>query len=219
MKFFPRIAHRIYRIVVKLLLQFNYDFSVWKATNLNNAPYIYCANHFSSSDAHFVTSLMKEDLHMMVGPGFAIPIVKTFLHFTEQIPALSKEDRLKALDKAKGYLDKDESVFIFPEGKLNKDLGLFYPGIAKLHLQTKKDIVAIGLIAPSRRLKKKRSSLAQRDMVIVSRNYYANLSEPLNYIEDVRGMSEDEALDYIINKIKSKIQFLIDDIKTNKFWS
>ncbi|MFA6784851.1 MAG: 1-acyl-sn-glycerol-3-phosphate acyltransferase, partial [Sphaerochaeta sp.] len=70
MKPISRILHSIYRSVVKLSLQVNYDFQTWQEADLPSGPKLFCSNHFSSSDVHFVTTLMKDPLHVVIGPGF-----------------------------------------------------------------------------------------------------------------------------------------------------
>ena len=79
MRALPRFLHSIYRTWVRIMLSVGYDFKVWRQEELPPGPKIYVSNHFSSSDAHFVTTLMDEPIHMVVGPGFNSPIVRTFL--------------------------------------------------------------------------------------------------------------------------------------------
>ena len=119
MNVFRLFLHRTYRKVVKIILALSYDFQTWQECELPSGPKIFCSNHFSSSDVHFVTTLSDDVLHIVIGPGFGIPVVGSFLGWTEQIPALTKEDRKQVVAKAVSYLQKGESVYIFPEGGLN----------------------------------------------------------------------------------------------------
>ncbi|MDD3928810.1 MAG: lysophospholipid acyltransferase family protein [Sphaerochaeta sp.] len=223
MKTHSRILHRIYRKVVKILLALAYDFQTWEEEELPPGPKIFCSNHFSSSDAHFVTTLTRDTLHMVIGPGFGIPVVGSFLGWTEQIKALEKEDRKNVVPKAVEYLRKGESVYIFPEGELNvqETLKPFRKGIALMYLAYPCPIIPIGLIAPKRRVRNKRSRAAGRSMTVVSRNYYANIGKSMEFPEALEMAKEDkdEACRMITDRLSSTIETLIEQIKTDKFWS
>ena len=223
MKPVSRILHRVYRSVVKILLRLNYDFQTWQKGQLPEGPKIFCSNHFSSSDVHFVTTLTDDLLHMVIGPGFSIPVVGSFLGWTEQIPALTKEDRKKVVSEAISYLKKGESVYIFPEGALNTQETLmeFKTGIADIYLGTGCPVIPIGLIAPKRRVRSKRSRAAGRTMTIVSRNYYANIGDPMHFPHalKVAERSVQESRTMIIAELRQTIDALIHEIKTEKFWS
>jgi 1-acyl-sn-glycerol-3-phosphate acyltransferase len=93
MKPLSLFLHHIYRTVVKVGLALNYDFFTWQEEALPKGPKLFCSNHFSSSDVHFVTTLTNEPLHMVIGPAFGIPVIGSFLGWTEQIKALNREDR------------------------------------------------------------------------------------------------------------------------------
>ncbi len=223
MKKRARFLHGVYRTIIRLILQLNYDFQVWQETELPPGPKIYCSNHFSSSDANFVTTLMPEPLHMVIGPGFGIPVVGSFLHWTEQIPALTNEDKHQVVDCAVEYLKQGDSVYIFPEGRLNtiEQLDIFRAGLARIYLKNPVPVVPIGLIAPKRRVRRKQSQVAGREMTVVSKNYYANIGEPMEFPEALEVSKTDpkRAEEMIMEAVKSEVSRLIADIKTNKFWS
>ncbi len=218
-----RFLHSIYRTFIRISLQMNYDFQVWEEQPLPPGPKIYCSNHFSSSDAHFVTTLMREPLHMVVGPGYGIPIVKTFLRLTQQIPALTSEDRSLVVSRATEYLDSGDSIYIFPEGRLNTqgELDIFRPGLARMYLANPVPVIPIGLIAPKRRVRNKRSQMAGRQMTVVSKNYYANIGKPMEFPQALELAKTDPkaAEQLITSAVKEEVGRLIEDIKTNKFWS
>ncbi|MDY4609358.1 MAG: lysophospholipid acyltransferase family protein [Sphaerochaetaceae bacterium] len=223
MKKRARFLHGIYRTIIRLILQLNYDFQVWQETELPPGPKLYCSNHFSSSDANFVTTLMPEPLHMVIGPGFGIPIVKNFLHWTEQIPALTSENKHAVVDTAVEHLKQGDSVYIFPEGRLNtiEQLDVFRAGLARIYLKNPVPIIPIGLIAPKRRVRRKQSQVAGREMTVVSKNYYANIGRPMEFPEalEIAKTDSKRAEEMIMEAVKSEVSRLIDDIKTNKFWS
>ncbi|NLZ69640.1 MAG: 1-acyl-sn-glycerol-3-phosphate acyltransferase [Spirochaetales bacterium] len=224
MKLRARILHGIYRLSVKIFLSLRFDFSTWHAEPLPKGPKIFCSNHFSSSDAHFVTTLMKDPLHMVIGPGFGVKIVKNYLSWAEQIPACTKEQRAKVVKTAANYLKQGDSIYIFPEGMLNTmdELIEFKKGIARIYLEYPVPIIPIGLLAPRRRLKTKDGGkLVKYSMKVVSHNYYANIGHPLEFPEEIELAKTDKCLaeSQITDKIKAEVGFLINDIKTNKFWS
>ncbi|WP_320129340.1 lysophospholipid acyltransferase family protein [uncultured Sphaerochaeta sp.] len=223
MKPLSRFLHGIYRKVVKLSLQLNYDFQTWQETPLPTGPKIFCSNHFSSSDVHFVTTLMEDPLHVVIGPGYGIPVVGSFLHWTEQIKALSKSDRTKVVDTSVSYLKEGDSIYIFPEGRLNtqQQIEIFRPGIARIYLKNPVPIIPIGLIAPKRRVKDKHSKTAGRKMTVVSRNYYANIGKPMEFPQALvlAKTNQAEAEQMICDALKERVTCLINEIKTEKFWS
>ena len=223
MKPISRILHFIYRSIVKLSLQVNYDFQTWHETELPKGPKLFCSNHFSSSDVHFVTTLMKDPLHVVIGPGFGIPIVKRFLAATEQIRALTPDDRKKVVATAASYLKKGDSVYIFPEGKLNtqQELVMFRPGVARIYLANPVPIIPIGLIAPRRRVKDKHSKTAGRNMIVVSKNYYANVGKPMEFpmALEIAKTDQKSAEKLICDALTLEVSRLIAEIKNEKFWS
>lgn len=206
-----------------MLLHVNYDFCVWKEEELPPGPKIFCSNHFSSSDVHFVTTLTKDVLHVVIGRGYGIPVVRVFLGWMEQIRALTKEDRRTVVDNAVSYLRQGDSVFIFPEGVLNeqRELMPFHAGVARIYLRDPVPIIPIGLIAPRRRVRSKFSLTAGRDMTVVSKNYYANIGRPMEFSQALElAKSDQQAAERMIcQALQEEVQRLIDDIKHNKFWS
>ena len=190
MKAVAKFLHGVYRTGVKIFLSIGYDFYTWKEEELPCGPKLFVSNHFSSSDAHFVTTLMKDPLHMVIGPGFNVPILRHYLKWTEQVSANTKEIE-------------------------------FHKGAARIYLETGVPVIPVGLIAPMRRMKKKNSSFVGHTMTVVSRNYYANIGRAMTFENAMRLAQTDRAKaeEIITEKIKQEVQFLIDDIKQNKFWS
>ena len=218
-----KILHGVYRLSVRIFLSIRFDFHSWKAAPLPEGPKIFVSNHFSSSDAHFVTTLMKDDLHMVIGPGFNVPLLKHYLVWAEQIPANTKENRASVVEKAVKYLSMGDSIYIFPEGMLNtgNELLEFKKGAARIYLESGAPVIPIGLIAPKRGIRKRDSSFTGHEMTVVSKNYYANIGAPMTFPEEAELALTDrkKAEEMITQKIKDEVSFLIDDIKTNRFWS
>ncbi|MGC8766006.1 MAG: lysophospholipid acyltransferase family protein [Brevinematia bacterium] len=218
MNIFNETIYKIIRFCVKSYLDVFMEFKVWGRENLNfEGPKIYCSNHFSSTDPFFVITIMEEPVHMIIGPGFSVPVFKTILKWGEQINALSFH-RKTVVEKAINYLKKGESVYIFPEGDLNDQSSLmkFYTGVAKIYLGYNCPIIPIGLAAPKRDVKEKATSLKvegreYKTRLVLSGKYFANIGKPLHF-------SPEEKEEEITEKIKREIENLIVDLKHNKFW-
>jgi 1-acyl-sn-glycerol-3-phosphate acyltransferase len=160
---------------------------------------------------------------MVIGPAFGIPVIGSFLGWTEQIKALNREDRKHVVEEAVSYLKKGDNVYIFPEGDLNtqEELMPFKKGIAEMYLSYPVPIVPIGLIAPKRRVRNKMSKTARREMRVVSRNYYANIGKVMEFPEalEVAKVDREAAREMILTELRNTIDSLIREIKTDKFWS
>lgn len=194
------------------------EFRVWGKNNIPKGPKIFCANHFSSTDPFFVITLMNEPVHMVIGPGFNVPFFRSILKQGEQINAMP-ENRKMVVPTAVQYLKKGESIFIFPEGDLNNQDSLrrFFHGMAKIYKEYPCPVIPIGIIAPKRYVKEKDKNITieettYRTLTVMTGKYYANIGKPLLF-------SDKEGVEGITEKIRDEIQFLIDDLKLNKFWS
>jgi 1-acyl-sn-glycerol-3-phosphate acyltransferase len=132
-------------------------------------------------------------------------------------------DRKQVVAKAVSYLQKGESVYIFPEGvfKTQETLMSFKRGIAEIYLSHPCPVIPIGLIAPKRRVKNKMSRTAGRTMTVVSRNYYANIGKPMEFKAalSLAEVDRDKACQSILDELGIRIEALIREIKTDKFWS
>ena len=58
-------------------------------------------------------------------------------------------------------------------------------------------------------------------MTVVSRNYYANIGKSMEFPEALEMAKEnkDEACALITERLSASIETLIEQIKTDKFWS
>ncbi len=223
MKPVARFLHSIYRKAVGIFLSLGCDFCLWKEEEPPEGPKIFVSNHFSSSDAHFVTTLMKDPLHMVIGPGFNVRLLRLYLKWTEQVPANTKEARGKVVERCASYLDEGDSIYIFPEGRLNpgREMLDFHMGAARLHIATGCPIVPIGLVAPMRRMRKKEGAFVGHSLTVVSRNYYADMGRAMDFPEEreLAKTAPELAEKIITGKIKAEVARLIDDIMKDKFWS
>lgn len=215
------LKKKIYNFIkkgIKLYLNIFLEFKVWGHENIIDGPKIFCSNHFSSTDPFFMITIMDEPVHMVIGPGFSVPVFRKILKLGEQINALP-ENRKNVISDAVKYLKKGESIYIFPEGDLNDQVSLkeFYHGMAKIHLEFPCKIIPIGIVSPIRYVKEidknlKVGETTYRTFAVMSGKYYANIGECIDFDKNVKA-------EEITNTVKNRIKFLIDDIKTNKFWN
>ncbi|MGE5473787.1 MAG: lysophospholipid acyltransferase family protein [Ignavibacteriales bacterium] len=219
MHWFKKSIYNLVKYSVYIYLKTFLEFKVWGKENIPTGPKIFCSNHFSSSDLLFVITLIDEPVHMVIGPGFKVPIARWFLKAGEQINALY-ENRKNVVSNAVEYLSKGESIYIFPEGDLNDQNQLleFYHGVSKIQQASKCPVIPIGIVAPKRYVKEAKPNIkigetVYKTLVVLTGKYYANIGKPLYFNEDKFSIEETTSL------IREKIIFLIDDIKTNKFWS
>lgn len=112
--------------------------------------YILAANHAGWSDAFFlpmpIYNSLKRPIHFIVwNRAFSWWPLNIFLKIADCIPARGTE----TVDRAKEYLEKDEVVFIYPEGTMNRTAALTQiarPGMAIMALETGKPIIPLGAV-------------------------------------------------------------------------
>ena len=215
------LKKRIYNFIkkgIKVYLNIFLEFRVWGVENIPDGPKIFCSNHFSSTDPFFMITVMDEPVHMVIGPGFSVPVFRHILKAGEQINALP-ERRKFVISEAVEYLKKGESIYIFPEGDLNDQVSFreFYHGMAKIYLTHPCPIIPIGVVSPIRYVKeidknRKIGETTFRTLAVMSGKYYTNIGDPLSFKPHVTARE-------ITDTVKENIKYLIEDIKTNKFWS
>ena len=217
--------YNFFKSIIKLYLTAFLEFRVWGKENIPPGPKIFCSNHFSSTDPFYVITIMDEPIHMIIGPGFSVPVVKQILKIGKQINALS-ENREKVIPTAVDYLKKAESVFIFPEGDLNdqKILRAFYSGMAKIYLSFPVPIIPIGIISPIRYVKEKEKNIkigetVYKTLTVLTGKFFANIGKPVRFPEFENDGLTTDAITGVTDQVKKTIEELISDIKTNKFWS
>jgi 1-acyl-sn-glycerol-3-phosphate acyltransferase len=225
MHWFRKGLYNFFKNFIKLYLNTFLEFKVWGKENIPEGPKIFCSNHFSSTDPFFVITIMDEPIHMIIGPGFSVPVFKHVLKMGKQINALP-ENREKVIPTAIDYLKKNESIYIFPEGDLNnqKKLRSFYSGMAQIYLSQPVYIVPIGIVSPIRYVKEKERNIKIgetifKTLTVLTGKFYANIGKPVRFPElEKKGLTT-ESIDAVTDQIKKKIEALIKDIKMNKFWS
>jgi 1-acyl-sn-glycerol-3-phosphate acyltransferase len=226
MNIFIRLGYKAVRGITKAYLKTFNEFRVWGAENIPPGPKIFCSNHFSSADPFFAITLMKEPVHMVIGPGFTVPVFRHILKAGEQINA-SPDYRKEVTAKAAEFLRRGEAVYIFPEGELNDQQGLrkFYAGLARIYRQCPVPIVPIGMVSPRRYVKWSEpvaGKMQNESLVFAFKKYYANIGEPLEFLAETEVLEAGAAKaaeERITDAVRGRIEALIYDIKVNKFWS
>ena len=212
--------YNFFKNLIKLYLNIFLEFKVWGKENIPDGPKIFC-----STDPFYMITIMDEPIHMIIGPGFTVPVFKQVLKMGKQINALP-ENREKVIPTAVEYLKKNESIYIFPEGDLNdqKILRSFYTGLARIYLSYPVPIVPIGIISPIRYVKEKKRNLKigeieYKTLTVLTGKFYANIGKPLRFPDfENKGLTT-ESIEKVTDQIKKKIELLISEIKSEKFWS
>mgnify|MGYP000857679027 FL=1 len=220
-----KIGYKIVRFFIHFYIHNFLEFKVWGQENFIDGPKIYCSNHFSSTDPFFVITLMREPVHMVIGPGFHVPFFRTFLKIAEQINALP-ENRKNVIPTAVEYLKKGESIYIFPEGDLNDQRSFlkFYTGLSRIYLEYPVPIIPIGIVSPIRYVKEKSINIKvgeteHKTLTVLSGKYYANIGKPITFPDYEKMEDKNRANELITEEVKKKIEELVYDLKINKFWS
>lgn len=224
MNIIGKFGYNIIKSFIRFYLKIFLEFKVWGKSNIIEGPKIFCSNHFSSTDPFFVITLMKEPVHMIIGPGFNVPFFRKILKMGEQINALPG-NRKNVISTAVNYLRKNESIYIFPEGDLNdqKDFLKFYSGLARIYLEYPVPIIPIGIVSPIRYVKEKESNIkvgeaTYKTLTVLTGKYYANIGQQLFFSDYNYGDNKDDAIEMIMKAVKNSIENLVKDIKMNKFW-
>jgi 1-acyl-sn-glycerol-3-phosphate acyltransferase len=111
---------------------------------------IIAANHPNATDSFFLPFLFPEKLHFLVQANiFSIPVFGWLLGWAGQIP-VHPIDRCKALERACEVLARNQTVVIFPEGRLNpKDVVLKAgTGAVRMSLASGAPIIPVGIHVP-----------------------------------------------------------------------
>ncbi|MBN1525844.1 MAG: 1-acyl-sn-glycerol-3-phosphate acyltransferase [Spirochaetales bacterium] len=225
MHWLNRSVYTFIKKTIKIYLSTFLEFKVWGKENIPPGPKIFCSNHFSSTDPFYMITIMDDPIHMIIGPGFSLPFFKYMLRLGKQINAMP-EKRTTVIPTAINYLKNNESIYIFPEGVLNDQtqLNSFFSGLARIYLSNPVPIIPIGIISPRRYVKEKSRNIKigeieHKTLTVLTGKFYANIGEPLRFPEIEKNGLTKENINQVTNQIKSNIEFLIMDIKNNKFWS
>ena len=117
-------------------------------TPLPSGAKIIAANHPTTNDPFYITTLIREPMHILVTAGaFDLPFLGAYLRRAGHIPAVRGEGE-RGLSDAAAYLQQGHTVTIFPEGALSPVAGGFgrpMTGAVRLALMTGAPIVPVGI--------------------------------------------------------------------------
>lgn len=117
-------------------------------TPLPSGAKIIAANHPTTNDPFYITTLIREPMHILVTEGaFDLPFLGAYLRRAGHIPAVRGEGE-RVLSDAAAYLQQGHTVTIFPEGALSPVAGGFgrpMTGAVRLALMTGAPIVPVGI--------------------------------------------------------------------------
>lgn len=229
-KFINKFFYDCVFFFVKIFLDTFVEVKIWGKKNINfSGPKIFASNHFSSTDPFFVLGFMKERLHMIIGPTYTIPVLSNFMNILGHINALP-ENRKNVIPKSLEYINKKESVYIFPEGDLNDQENFlnFYSGVAKIYIESNgvAPIIPIGLLSPKKDVvenslfKIKVEDRVYKNLNVLSGRYLINIGEPVHFKELIsnQNINYEDKLKMITESLKQEIKKLIDEAKFEKYW-
>jgi len=200
------------------------DMHVWGKENIPSGAKIYVINHITAHDPFWVLPVVNEPVHIIIGPGYHSAMSARFLNAFEQISAMPNDLR-GMVTSAVGYLRKGEAIGIAPEGDLSdvSHLGEFHPGVAAIYRQERVPIVPIALLAPRRRIREypKQSKTINgrvfRMVKVVRGPYCINIGEPM--LPELPEGARKGQNDFLLRVLRERLESLIQDIRTNKFWT
>jgi 1-acyl-sn-glycerol-3-phosphate acyltransferase len=119
----------------------------WKAPR-PRGPLILAANHPSTTDPAFVTTLVKEQASILILETlFKVPLFGRSLRMSGHIPVVPGHGQ-DALQAAKRLLKAGRTIIIFPEGVISPAEGgqhRGHTGVARLALETGVPVVPVGI--------------------------------------------------------------------------
>lgn len=123
---------------------------------LPGGPKIIAANHPTTTDPFFLTTVVPEQMSILVTEfAFAVPGFGDYLRAADHIPVFAGNGRL-AFEQARHQLETGRTIGIFPEGELSPLAGgpgfhQARTGAVRLALSTGAPIVPVGIyLDPSR---------------------------------------------------------------------
>lgn len=198
------------------------DFRVWGREHIPEGPKLFVTNHITSHDSFWLMSVFPEPVHIVIGPGYQSRWVGRILDGMEQINA-SPSGRKTVVPEAVRYLKQGGAVYIAPEGNLQPqfELGRFYPGAAKIYRLARVPIVPIGLLAPKSSLKELPGKTVVdgevfRTVTTLRGPYCVNIGKPI--LPAIPDGTEREQDEHLTSLIRRRVEEMVEDARTNKFW-
>jgi 1-acyl-sn-glycerol-3-phosphate acyltransferase len=112
-------------------------------------PYVFVANHRSSTDAFLIVRLPWEMKLLSKRSIMQIPLLGWQMRMAGDVPVVrgNKESARHAIEELRRWLDRRVSVFFFPEGTRSAGgaLGQFREGAFRLAIEAGVDVVPLAL--------------------------------------------------------------------------
>ena len=218
-----RTLYRGFVLSIRLYQRLFLDLCVWGRERIPKGPKIFVTNHITCTDGFWVLPIFAEFVHIVAGPPYAYRLFAAILDSFEQINAMPA-NRKHVVAEAAAYLAKGESVFICPEGDMQElfQLGRFHAGVARIYRRARVPIVPIALVAPKRCMHESPGintvidGRVYRMLNVFRGSYCINVGEPLS--PECLDGSDQEQDERITALVKSRIEQLMDDVRTTKFW-
>lgn len=116
---------------------------------------IIAANHPSTNDPAFVTTLTNEKATILIKDTlFKVPLFGRSLRMAGHVPVVAGNGRA-ALEEGIRLLKAGKTVMIFPEGEISPEGGLnhAHTGVARLALATGAPVIPVGISLDARRVR------------------------------------------------------------------
>jgi 1-acyl-sn-glycerol-3-phosphate acyltransferase len=112
-------------------------------------PYVFVANHCSSTDVFLIVRLPWEMKMLSKKSIMRIPLLGWQMRMAGDVPVVrgNKESARRAMEELRRWLDRRVSVFFFPEGTRSPGgaLGRFREGAFRLAIEAGVDVVPLAL--------------------------------------------------------------------------
>ncbi len=218
-----RLFYNAFVSSIRLYQRLFLDLQVWGRQHIPPGPKIYVQNHITSTDPYWVLPILPEPVHVIIGPGYQSKVVARVLDYFEQINATPRH-RKTVVDDAVKYLKRGESIYTAPEGDVQETfrLGRFYPGVAKIYRKIQVPIIPIALLAPRRamkefpRLKMIVEGHVYRCVMVLGGPFCVNIGEP--FLPDLHHGDETKDNQRIMDELKERIRWLVEDVRVNRSW-
>lgn len=182
-----------------------------------DGPKIIVGNHASITDGFVLPFIIKGKLHFAImAEVFSLHVIGRLLALADQIPVVKGQGR-EMLKAARKWLERGDTVVIFPEGRLNFGASLHRSGAgaAMLAMQTGVPVVPLGFYAPPEFIRIVRTRLFDRASVgswQLGGTLFVNIGKPLRVISE-EGQREYHYLRNFTDEIMQSVANLVREIQ------
>jgi 1-acyl-sn-glycerol-3-phosphate acyltransferase len=205
------------RFIVHAYLKYMMRADVQHETPLPRGAKILVANHPSTSDPAFVTTLVKEQTSILILETlFKVPVFGQSLRMAGHVPVSPGNGRA-ALDEGIRLLKAGRTVVIFPEGVISPAEGGFHKahtGAARLALASGAPVVPVGISLDQRHVRRINTNVDGKSEMgtwYLDGPYAMTVGEPVTF----GGSLEDrEAVRAVTGQIMAQIAHLSEKSAT-----